>query len=967
MAANAWDPRGWAIGNTTLGAYAYTGTAVTKGSRYSIYWRPGGGRIRSADLIAGREASGDPGNFENYGGQDVFAVRTINGQHAAAFCMAESPATSTAFGIYGWCPNAMMYREQVTIQPTIVARISTSDTIRTDDDAAALVEAWKGKFFWSMRGGLRQYKPANSSTWTSPAATQFGIVTVNVSVGDSLRYTLHKSTDAITKIRINTNNSRVTTDNAEADEEMRGVASAVAGVQSSADSALIPNELYLIGTCWAILEERVPENPGQSIFISDSEQEPLGGGNTMDYNFKVVKEGVVQFVGIGFLYPPESGTTVFPDEYDPDDDFADMESGTEGRYRVCSQAAQIFRLALASVGAVREYRACEIVIRSRVGINVNGAMGFRQIPKIKTANDRAGQNQAGSTAGGLLSVSRYNSAGTTVTTKTRRYSAFTVQYSANRGATWTDIPATFAIAGTGGEEVHSYLRVQFPYSARWEWRLTPVSSWLIRSSGLSEIFVLDANSGQEFYTSHSGIVLTGAGYSINPQQESSRQLSNLEARHDIGIDFADRQFYSMFDGYARFAESFCYSSVQSTVGTEPEHRIQQINYYGDLSSSPSYQSLALLGLNITASQEIGGLPSFSGFCNNGYQMPMLLQNDEKGSTNLFPDWLRELMTNPDLGALPPVPLAQIDRASFAEAAQWCVDRGYGYDKVEDQPLNILDWAAETAQSHLLKLVRLGGVYHLKKAVQFNTPLKIDGQFNNGNIEEGSFRLETIDYIARQPFAVQVKWREESTSAQLPLFARERVATVRMAGTPANAPVKQLDLSEWCTNYRQAIDAACYYIRFVTLHDHRIVFRTQPDVLAARLHSGGFFVLDIDVISYTSAQQGFIQVDGTVVSTRPWLLPLEDGYHQAIVWDMIGEPQETSIIVANGLASPVGVMFAIQSAAARSKTYEIKKVSIDPVGAVTIEAFHHPVDENGVSLLGANWTTYETDANWVIEL
>jgi hypothetical protein len=49
------------------------------------------------------------------------------------------------------------------------------------------------------------------------------------------------------------------------------------------------------------------------------------------------------------------------------------------------------------------------------------------------------------------------------------------------------------------------------------------------------------------------------------------------------------------------------------------------------------------------------------------------------------------------------------------------------------------------------------------------------------------------------------------------------------------------------------------------------------------------------------------------------------------------------------------------------TYEIKKVDIDNEGVITIDAFYHPTDSSGMSLLGLNWTTYKTDANWVIDL
>lgn len=982
MPANAWDPRGWALGNNALGAYSYTGSAVSQGARHSIYFSGNGGRIAGTDLIAGQPAAGDLGNASNYGGEDVFSIAIGGGQYKKAFCMTETPSTSTAFGIYGWCPNAMMRRATVTIQPTVVASIGTDGKVKTDDDAAALLEAWKGKFFWSVRGAIR-YKNG-----TTPATGDFAIVEQSVSVGDSITYILSKGTDADTKIRIDALNSRVDFGDAASEEAMSGIASSVAGIQNSADSALVPNELYKIGTCWAVLQQRISEDPAEAIFISDAEQEPVGGGNTMQYVFTVVRAGIVQFVGPGFLNPPpipvtavgpgvfwgQVGDTIWPPElvmwplpeYMTLSDIKNLPTGTEGRYKVCSSASQIFRMAIASVGAVREFKVSEIVIRSRVGMTVNGMTGFRESPTLLWINAIAGQNQVGITTANL-GVSRYDSGGSSVSCKCRRYSLYVFEYSADRGVTWTQFPEVFAITGITGEEVHNYIRTTFPSYKRWERRLVPLASWEIRRTALTRVMVLDTNSGQEVSTTSAGVTVATTGYIIDPTEESRRKLSQLEPAADIGYGWSDPAYNSMFDGYAQFAEAFPYDNLQTSVGNAPEHQITQINYYGDLDFAPSYQALALIGLNITASLEISSLQAFSGFCNNGYEMPRLLNNDTKGSSHLWPDWLREVMTSPDLAPSPSVASVQIDRASFQEAAQWCQDREYFYDAVEDEPLDILNWAADTALAHLLRLTRIGGVYYLKKAIEFDAPLDIKAQFNNGNVEEGSFKLNSISYLERQPFIVQVKWREESTGLESPLFPRERVAMVRQASTGANAPVKVLDLSKWCTNYRQAIDAACYYIRFVALRDHQINFTTTPDVLAAQLRSGGYFIMDIDVIEYSTAFQGFIQEDGTIVSTRPWSLGATDGSYDAITWNIEDEPKEEVIVITDGIAYPTNRFFAIRTLSVKPRTYEINKVNIDSEGVITVDAFHHPTNASGYSLLGVNWTTYQTDANWIIEL
>jgi hypothetical protein len=80
-----------------------------------------------------------------------------------------------------------------------------------------------------------------------------------------------------------------------------------------------------------------------------------------------------------------------------------------------------------------------------------------------------------------------------------------------------------------------------------------------------------------------------------------------------------------------------------------------------------------------------------------------------------------------------------------------------------------------------------------------------------------------------------------------------------------------------------------------------------------------------------------------------------------------DPKEEAIVITDGIAYPAERFFAIRTPQVKPYVYEIKKINIDAEGIITVDAFHHPVNENGFSMLGVNWTTYETDANWIIEL
>lgn len=128
------DPNGFALGNNLLNAYNI-GPGTELGSSYVVYVRPNGGRITSADRIAGRLANLDPGNAENYGGSDVFAVRSIDRAWAGDFCSVTRPSSNAVFGLYSPIGNNLAYR----INPVIRAQYQAQLIPKGDDGDAKVV------------------------------------------------------------------------------------------------------------------------------------------------------------------------------------------------------------------------------------------------------------------------------------------------------------------------------------------------------------------------------------------------------------------------------------------------------------------------------------------------------------------------------------------------------------------------------------------------------------------------------------------------------------------------------------------------------------------------------------------------------------------------------------------------------------------------------------------------------------
>lgn len=176
------DPNGFALGNNLLNAYNI-GPGTELGSSYVVYVSADGGRIVSADRIAGRLANLDPGNAENQGGADVFSTRSIDMGWAGDFCSVVKPSSNAVFGVHSPIGNNLAYRINPIIRPQYQAQLipkgddGDAKVICQVDDVAA-TQRDKTRAFFSTRSGF-----------ISGSATQ---------IGNTLTYVLDKSSDVET-------------------------------------------------------------------------------------------------------------------------------------------------------------------------------------------------------------------------------------------------------------------------------------------------------------------------------------------------------------------------------------------------------------------------------------------------------------------------------------------------------------------------------------------------------------------------------------------------------------------------------------------------------------------------------------------------------------------------------------------------------------------------------------------------
>jgi hypothetical protein len=154
------EPNGFAIGGNTIGGYDLGSVSANEASsRLTVYYRPDGGRITSADRLIGRTALEDRGNAENDGAGDVFMAKGPTGAYAAVFSASAKPSTNTTFGLHSLIGNNLGYKLNPIVRPGVTARLKPRGSkgnanVVCDVDRVVAVQRQKESAFFSTRSGI---------------------------------------------------------------------------------------------------------------------------------------------------------------------------------------------------------------------------------------------------------------------------------------------------------------------------------------------------------------------------------------------------------------------------------------------------------------------------------------------------------------------------------------------------------------------------------------------------------------------------------------------------------------------------------------------------------------------------------------------------------------------------------------------------------------------------------------------
>ena len=846
-----------ALGNNTLASYELIEDA--EAGRVTLYYGNEGGRLSQLEYKRGVIPSNDPGAIAGSAADIYSVVGTTD------FCQALQPSNQVEFGVYGHIGNNFGYKEG---EPFVAV---TQWQQRTDGDRERQLS--NEKYAKAIKGAVRFTTRSGFTNLNGAAVNGLQRVDVN----DELTYRIDASTE------YDRNFVYDETQEGTAILNNHDVATTIASIQRTFDERINIGSLYKAGSATVVCIDR------NEPFISEVEFDDGAGANSVVATFQVVEGGAgsVDFFDISDLqYDAGNDNADDPDSgYNQGADFNPQ--GT-----VCSASSQIFQLLVASFSVERAFSTIEVGLQSNVGLKSSGITNFNSLVAEDdgvTGADRVPDDsyqsyidaefcggQDGNNSGN--DEYRREIRPGTYSASDTRYSFFRIFYRGIDENSFTPSNHLYGIRSVTGVDVYNYLRFIFndddgnPINKRREFRFMPISSWEIRSGeATGNLYAIDAHNETQQTINENGFAIEFVGEQItDPATFEVKAFKNPNDNDvQLGLSPHDDINQNYVDAYARIAEEFIYGSV-STTAEQPEHKISYVNIISENTEKPEYDLMSLVGLNIRSSKELRSLDQLSVYCTQGVI-----------NSHLFPDVFFDLLTNERYGTGEFFSADQIDQESFEAAADFTDARNYYFDGAISDKINLRSWGAERARDFLLDLSISGGRFTLKPTLNFDGPEPVVAMFSSGNIIEETLQVNYFDTQDRLDPIVTVRWREERRGSSLDdrgLFPQIREFSVRRVGVSENAPVIQVDLSNFCTNREHAKDRAkleCQSKRYIT---HAVSFKTVPSQTGVQ--AGSIIKLGIETIYYEQPQNGAITADGTVTS---WA-PIADGTYTVLTWD-----------------------------------------------------------------------------------
>jgi hypothetical protein len=513
------------------------------------------------------------------------------------------------------------------------------------------------------------------------------------------------------------------------------------------------------------------------------------------------------------------------------------------------------------------------------------------------------------------------------------------------------LPLVFAVRRNADQDNFIGLAFKGNEQAKWEFKIEPIGDIgaEIQDSGQKEVAFIE-NSGKVQIYDHVGsqFAWTGSLVPIN----NGRIKDALKERGPI--------YTNEWDLFSVRSDT----QVQFSFDGGPEFRITAVTEQQVGNNDGKYASMSMMALGIFSGKGVQDLRSITAFVKQGKESWIVNDNGSRtrsaDSTSYAPDIFADTILDTENGIGKFAKSEGIDWDGVALAKRFCANNGLGcqlfMDGVISEQTPWRQFWAETAPFSLLEFARVGGRETLIPAVPVNSAgaanrqVVVNALFTAGNVLEGSYKEEFIDYgSAVQDLIATVIYRETESQD---VFPRNSSVTVSLNDVSAGTAILQsFDLSQFVTQREQAIlfgKLVCNQRRHIR---RGIEFKTFPT--DTPISPGAYIYVDIGLNSWDRISSGLIMEGGAL--NAPLTDGIPDSTYSVLIYKGNEQTQSfenvaTSGGIAAALAPYAGYMFVLGAKSDRKRVFRVVEVQMDEEGEITVKAMEHPCDTSGSLLL-----------------
>jgi hypothetical protein len=533
-----------------------------------------------------------------------------------------------------------------------------------------------------------------------------------------------------------------------------------------------------------------------------------------------------------------------------------------------------------------------------------------------------------------------------------RMAFFKVSYKETGASTYQGFPVVFAVRRGTDQDNFIGLAFKGPSRKKWEFKFDPIGDISAETrSGETHIAFIENEGRVRTFEDGKGATFGWTGA--------------LKAIPSTGIHSVLKERGPLYTNEWDLFSNRSDTQVQFSFDGGPEFRITSVTEQQAESIAGKYANLSMMALGVFSGRGVQDLRAITAYVTQGKSSWIV--NESTGartysadSTSYAPDIFADTVLDRDNGIGKYAKSEGIDWNGLALAKRFCKNNGLGTQLFMDGVIaDITSWRqfwVENAPFSLLEFARIGGRETLIPAVPTNTAgaanreVNISALFTTGNILEGSYKEEFIDYgDSTQDIIATVIYRETETQD---VFPRNASVQVQLSDVAENNAIRQtFDASQFVTLRGQAIlfgKLVCNQRRHIR---RGIEFKTFPT--DSPISPGAYIYVDIGLQTWDGITSGVIMEGGEL--NAPLTDGIANGSYSVLTYKNDQPAQSfTSVAVTNGtaasLASKAGYMFVLGAQSNRKRVFRVTEVQMDEEGEVTVKAMEHPCEAVGSQLL-----------------